>query len=131
MTLRPIAVSTAPAAAGPYSQAIEYGNLLFCSGQIPIDPLTGKMVEGGIQEQAEQVLKNLANLLAGGGSDMNHVLKATVFLADLAHFQEMNAVYAKHFGNHKPARSTIQVAALPLGSLIEIEVIAAVARTAG
>ena len=128
MTLRPIATSMAPAAVGPYSQAIETDGFLFCSGQIPIDPATGTLVSGGITEQAEQVFKNLSGVLIAGGSDLGHVVKSSVFLVDLAHFKEMNEVYTRHFGNHKPARSTIQVAALPMGSLIEVEVVAQVIR---
>jgi 2-iminobutanoate/2-iminopropanoate deaminase len=120
----------APAAVGPYSQAMEFDGLLYTAGQIPVDPATGSLFPGGIVEQTDQVLKNLRNLLLAGGSDMNHVLKASVFLSDLAHFKEMNEVYARHFGNHKPARSTFQVAALPMGALIEIETIAAVIRPA-
>jgi len=131
MTLRPVATSMCPAAVGPYSQAIETNGFLFCSGQIPVDPATGTLVSGGIAEQAEQALKNLSNLLIAGGSDLSHVIKSSVFLVDLAHFKEMNEAYARHFGNHKPARSTIQVAALPLGSLIEIEVVAQVIRPVG
>jgi len=126
MRMRPIVTSTAPQAIGPYSQAIEEGGLLFCSGQIPVNPETGQLVEGGITEQTERTLQNLSNLLTAGGSSLLHVIKTTVFLADLSHFQEMNEVYAKFFENHRPARSTVQVAALPMGALVEIDAVARV-----
>ena len=114
-----------PPAVGPYSPAVSVGNLVFCSGQIPLDPATGKLVPGGIEDQTKQVLKNVTTLLTGLGLTLNRVVKSTIFLADLSHFQTVNALYAEAFAGHKPARSTIQVAALPLGSLVEIEVIVA------
>jgi len=114
----------APKAVGPYSQAILAGELVFCSGQIPLDPATGQLVEGDIAAQTGRVLDNLAAVLAAAGSDLAHVVKTTVFLADLGDFAAMNEAYATRFGEHRPARSTVQVAALPRGARIEIECIA-------
>ena len=114
----------APRAVGPYSQAILAGELVFCSGQIPLDPATGQLVEGDIAAQTGRVLDNLAAVLAAAGSDLAHVVKTTVFLADLGDFTAMNEAYATRFGEHRPARSTVQVAALPRGARIEIECIA-------
>lgn len=123
------AVSTpeAPAAIGPYSQAVRVGDTLFTSGQIPIDPKTGSFVPGGIAEQTTQVLDNLKAVLAQAGLDMAHVVKTTVFLKDMQDFGAMNEVYAKYLAPHgvvPPARSTVQVAALPKDALVEIELIA-------
>ncbi|MCA1612896.1 MAG: RidA family protein [Acidobacteria bacterium] len=109
---------------GPYSQAVVAGGFVFCSGQIGFDPATGEMVAGGVREQAEQVLKNLAAVLEAAGSDLSHVTKTTVFLADMNDFAAMNEVYQRHFKIDFPARSTIQAARLPRGALIEIEAIA-------
>lgn len=114
----------APRAVGPYSQAILAGELVFCSGQIPLDPATGQLVEGDIAAQTGRVLDNLAAVLAAAGSDLAHVAKTTVFLADLGDFAAMNEAYATRFGEHRPARSTVQVAALPRGARIEIECVA-------
>lgn len=114
----------APPAIGPYSHAVRTGGLLFTSGQIPLSPVTGHLVEGGIEAQAEQVFQNLAAVLSAAGLDFSSVVKATVFLADLADFSAVNAIYAKHFPNNPPARSCVQVAALPAGAGIEIELIA-------
>jgi len=108
---------------GPYSQAIRWGNLVFCSGQLGLDPASGKLVEG-VEAQARQALTNIGALLKAAGADLNHVMKATVFLTDLANFSAVNAIYAEFMSENRPARSTIQVAALPLGGLVEIEVIA-------
>lgn len=122
-----IATTDAPAAIGPYSQAIRAGETLFCSGQIPIDPATGELVAGGIKEQTAQVLKNVQAVLAAAGLSPEHVVKTTVFLKDLGDFAVMNELYAGVFaaaGNVPPARSTVQVAALPKGSLVEIECLA-------
>jgi len=124
-----LAISTpdAPAAIGPYSQAVRSGDTLFTSGQIPIDPATGELVPGDITAQTTQVCKNLAAVLAATGLDFSHVLKTTVFLKSMADFAAMNAVYATYFapdGAVPPARSTIQVAALPKDALVEIECIA-------
>jgi 2-iminobutanoate/2-iminopropanoate deaminase len=117
----------APAAIGPYSQAVMSGGFLFCSGQIPLDPETGKLVEGGIEAQTERVLMNLEAVLAAGGATLAAVVKTTVFLADLADFPAMNAVYGRYFPEDPPARATVQAARLPAGARVEIE---AVARTA-
>lgn len=114
----------APKAAGPYSQAIVAGDLVFCAGQIPLDPSTGKLVEGDIAVQTARVLDNLAAVLAAAGSDLAHVVKTTVFLADIDDFTAMNDAYALRFGDHRPARSTFAVAALPRGARLEIECIA-------
>jgi reactive intermediate/imine deaminase len=119
-----IASEAAPKAIGPYSQAIRHGGLVFCSGQIPLDPQTMTVVAGGIEAQTTQVLKSLAAVLAAAGSDLSKVVKTTVFLQDLEHFAAMNAIYAQAFGGHAPARSTVQVARLPLDVLVEIECIA-------
>jgi len=113
----------APAAIGPYSQAISTGTLLFVSGQIPLDPKTGILVEGGIEERTEQILKNIQAIAEQAGTDMSQVIKTTVFLTDLGVFQQFNTVYSRFFGSCPPARSTVQVAALPLNSDIEIEAI--------
>lgn len=115
--------SNAPAALGPYSQALVEGNLVFCSGQIPLDPATGEMAHG-IENQTRQVLKNLTAVLAENGMTLANVIKTTVFLADLGDFGAMNQVYAQYFTQPYPARSCVQVAAIPKGSLVEIECIA-------
>ncbi|MCU0865241.1 MAG: RidA family protein [Planctomycetes bacterium] len=115
----------APAAIGPYSQAIKAGNLLFCSGQIALDPKTMNMVGSNAAEQAEQVLKNLAAVLTAGGASMAHVVRTTIFLASMADFAAVNEVYGRHFGSHKPARATVAVKELPKGGLVEIDCIAA------
>jgi len=115
----------APAAIGPYSQAIRSGKLLFISGQTSVDPATGKVVPGGPAAEAEQCLKNLRAILQAAGMDMRHVVKATVFLTDMAHFASVNEVYVKAFSAPFPARSCVAVRALPLGCLVEIEAIAA------
>jgi 2-iminobutanoate/2-iminopropanoate deaminase len=116
----------APQAIGPYSQAIKAGGFLFASGQIPIDPLTGQFVAGGIAEQTEQVLKNLSAVLQAGGSSLDRVVKTTVFLADMDEFALMNEVYGKYFGAGLPARATVQAARLPRDARVEIEAIAVV-----
>lgn len=114
----------APEAVGPYSHAVWVGHLLFCSGQIPLDPATKALVPGGIREQTERVLANIEAVLDGQELTLRHVVKTTIFLTDLSDFQVVNGIYAQAFGRHKPARSTVQVAALPLNARIEIEVIA-------
>ena len=114
----------APRTIGPYSQAVRSGGLLFCSGQIPINPASGAIETADIEGQARQVFSNIRAVLAAQGIDLNHVVKATVFLQDIADFPKVNALYEAAFAGHKPARSTVQVAKLPLGALIEIEVIA-------
>jgi 2-iminobutanoate/2-iminopropanoate deaminase len=116
----------APKAVGPYSQAILTGNLVFTSGQIAIDPGSGKLIEGGIQEQARQVMANLRAVLKAAGTDLARVIKATVFLHDINNFAEFNEVYGEYFPSNPPARSAFQVAALPLGAMVEIEMIASV-----
>ena len=119
-----IATDGAPKAIGPYCQAIEHEGMVFCSGQIPLDPQSMKVVPGEIEAQTEQVLKNLGAVLKAAGSDLSKVVKTTVFLQDLEHFTKMNAVYERAFASHTPARSTVQVARLPLDVLVEIECIA-------
>jgi len=120
-----VATKHAPAPIGPYSQGVIAGGLLFVSGQIPIDPATDKLVEGDIKVQTEQVVKNILAVLKEAKMGPENVVKASVFLADLADFPQMNEVYGKYFGKEPPARSTIQAAALPKGARIEIDVIAA------
>lgn len=114
----------APSAIGPYSPGVKLGNMLYMSGQLGLDPATGKLPEG-VEAQAEQSLTNIENLLAEAGASMANVVKTTVFLADIADFARVNEVYAKHFEAPFPARSAVQVAAIPAGGLVEIEVIAA------
>lgn len=114
----------APAAIGPYSQAIDTGALIYTSGQIPIDPSTGQVVSGGIKEQTAQVLENLKNVLEAAGSSMEKVIKTTVFMKDLSDFSAMNEVYAKYFSEPYPARSCVEVNRLPKDILIEIEAVA-------
>ena len=121
--MKVISTSLAPAAIGPYSQAIVTGNLIFTSGQIPVDPATGNVVEGGITEQAEQIMKNLSEVLKAAGTGFNNAVKTTCFLADIADFAAFNEVYAKYFTS-KPARSCVAVKDLPKGVLAEVEVIA-------
>ena len=119
-----IASSEAPAAIGPYSQAIAVGNTLYCAGQIPLDPASGELVPGGVSEQTKRVLENVGGVLKANGMDYANVVKATVFMTDLSKFSEMNTVYGHYFHPPFPARSTVQVAALPKGAQVEIEVIA-------
>jgi 2-iminobutanoate/2-iminopropanoate deaminase len=121
---RPIHSDSAPKAVGPYSQAIASGGFVFSSGQIPLDPETGKLVEGGIEAQTRRVMDNLAAVLGVAGSSLDRVVKTTIYLTNLADFSAVNAVYAGYFSAAPPARSTVQVAALPLGAAIEIDVIA-------
>jgi 2-iminobutanoate/2-iminopropanoate deaminase len=122
--LETVHTTRAPAAIGPYSQAIVVGDWVFTSGQIPIAPDTGELVAGGVAEQAERVLLNLAEVLRAAGSSLGLVVKTTVFLADMGDFAAMNEVYSRHFGPHRPARSTIQAAGLPRRCLVEIECVA-------
>ena len=119
-----IETATAPAAIGPYSQGIVAGGFLFTAGQIALDPASGKMVEGGIVEQTTRVLANLREVLANAGATWADVVRSTVYLVDLAEFPTVNEIYGKHLGSARPARSTVQVAALPRGGLIEIDLIA-------
>ncbi len=119
-----ISTERAPAAIGPYSQAIAAGNLIFLSGQLPIDPGTGELIDGDIAAMTRQIFRNIATVLAAAGSTMGKVVKVTVFMADLNDFQAMNAAYAEFFPHDPPARSTVQVARLPRDARIEIEVVA-------
>jgi 2-iminobutanoate/2-iminopropanoate deaminase len=119
-----IETEAAPAAIGPYSQAIVAGGFLFTAGQIALDPASGKIVDGGIVEQTTRVLANLREVLAKSGATWADVVKTTVYMVDLAEFPVVNEIYGKHLGNSRPARSTVQVAALPRGGLIEIDLIA-------
>ena len=123
MTREIIATSAAPAAIGPYSQAVSTGSLVFTAGQIGLNPATGKMTEG-LENQARQVMANLAAILTAAGSSMDQVVKTTIFLQDMADFAAVNAIYGAAFSATPPARSTVQVAGLPLGALVEIEAIA-------
>ena len=122
-----ISTTKAPAAIGPYSQAIKVGNLVYTSGQIPIDPATGSFVEGGIKEQTRQALTNVQAILEAAGLTMANVVKTTVFMADMNDFADMNAVYADYFSEPYPARSAVAVKTLPKGALLEIEVVAEIA----
>jgi 2-iminobutanoate/2-iminopropanoate deaminase len=115
----------APRAVGPYSQGVAAGNLVFLSGQIPLDPSSGKIVEGAIDAQIEQVMKNIQAVLKHCALGFESVIKTTIFVTDLKHFQTVNEIYSRWMGDHKPARSTVQVAGLPLGAQVEIEMIAA------
>ncbi|MCO5266870.1 MAG: RidA family protein [Lentimicrobium sp.] len=115
----------APKAIGPYSQAIEINGMLFISGQVPIDPETGKIVEGGIKEQTEQVMKNIGAILKAAGYDFQDVIKSTCLLSDMANFTDMNEVYGRYYTENPPARAAYGVVRLPLGAMIEIETIAA------
>ena len=119
-----INTKAAPAAIGPYSQAIKVGNLVYTSGQIPINPATGNFVEGGIKEQTRQSLTNVKAILEEVGLTMGNVIKTTVFMADMSDFADMNAVYAEFFSEPFPARSAVAVKTLPKGALVEIEVVA-------
>ena len=121
---RIIKTDKAPGAIGPYSQAVEAGGLLFCSGQIPLDLETGKLVEGGVDAQAEQVLKNIKGLLEGAGYSLNDVVKTTIFARSINDFAIVNEIYGKYFSENFPARSFVEVSGLPRGALVEIEVIA-------
>jgi 2-iminobutanoate/2-iminopropanoate deaminase len=131
-TLREIiATDQAPRAIGPYSQAIRAGNLLFCSGQIPIEPSTGEFVSGGVAEQTEQVMRNLSAVLSAGQSSLKQVVKTTVFLADMDDFTAMNEVYGRFFGENPPARATVQAARLPRDAKVEIEAISVSMHASG
>jgi 2-iminobutanoate/2-iminopropanoate deaminase len=122
--LRIVRSDRAPAALGPYSQAVLVGEWVFCSGQVPIDPVSGEIVSGGAREQTDRALTNLTAVLEEAGSSLARVVKTTVFLTSMSDFAAMNEVYARHFGDHRPARSTVEVAALPKGSKVEIECVA-------
>ena len=122
--LAAVASERAPRAIGPYAQAIRYGELIFCSGQVALDPRSGELVGGGIRAETKQALANLAAVLEAAGSDLAHVTKTTVYLTDLGDFKDMNEVYGDSFGGHTPARATVQVAGLPRGARVEIECVA-------
>ncbi|MCA8949669.1 MAG: RidA family protein [Planctomycetes bacterium] len=124
MTTKPVHTDAAPAAIGPYSQAIAAGNVLYCSGQVALDPKTMDLVGSNAAEQAEQVLKNLAAVLAAAGSGLGHVTKTTVYLTTMDDLAAVNEVYGRHFGDHRPARATIAVKQLPKNALVEIDCIA-------
>lgn len=119
-----IHTSSAPAAVGPYSQAVRAGHFVFTAGQIGLDPATGQIVEGGVEAQAQQIMANLSAVLAAAGSSLDQAVKTTIFLTDMADFAAVNAVYGAAFSASPPARSTVAVLALPKGALVEIEVIA-------
>lgn len=123
-----IKTESAPAAIGPYSQAVRAGNFVFASGQIPIDPKTGEFVEGGVAEQTEQVMRNLSAVLEAAGSGLDRIIKTTVFLADMNDFAAMNEVYGRFFREDPPARATVQAARLPRDARVEIEAIALVEK---
>jgi 2-iminobutanoate/2-iminopropanoate deaminase len=125
--VKEIRTDAAPAPVGPYSQAVVHGGLVYASGQVPIDPATNALVDGDVEAQTEQVLANLGAVLEAAGSSLGRVVRATVYLTDLAAFPRVNAIYARHMsGDPKPARATVQVAALPLGAEVEIDAIAAI-----
>lgn len=126
MNKETISTEKAPKAIGPYEQGIKVGNFVYTAGQIPIDPKTGNLVQGEIAAQTRQVLENLKAVLEAGGSSLERVVKATVFLKNMADFAAMNEVYAEYLGNTKPARSTVAVAELPRGALVEIDLVALV-----
>lgn len=119
-----IQTESAPQAIGPYSQAVEFSGIIYTSGQIPIDIKTGKIVTGDFSARVHQVMRNLSEVLKAAGTDFSKVLKATIYVTDLEKFGELNAIYSEYVGESKPARATIQVAALPLGSDVEIEMVA-------
>ncbi|HRI02926.1 MAG TPA: RidA family protein [Pyrinomonadaceae bacterium] len=123
-----VSTDNAPGAIGPYSQAIKAGGMVFCSGQIPIDPATGNFVSDVVSEQTEQVLKNLSEVLKAAGTSLDDVVKTTVFLADMNDFAEMNEVYSQFFSDNKPARATVQAARLPRDAKVEIDCIAVIGQ---
>ena len=127
MSARTISTDKAPKAIGPYSQGIAASGFLFLSGQVPLDPVTGDLVQGTVREEVTRVMENLKAVLEAAGSGLDRVVRTTVFLTDLKDFAAMNEVYARYFGAHRPARSTVQVAALPKGARVEIDAIAALA----
>ena len=127
MSARTISTDRAPKAIGPYSQGIAASGFLFLSGQVPLDPVTGDLVQGTVREEVTRVMENLKAVLEAAGSGLDRVVRTTVFLTDLKDFAAMNEVYAGYFGAHRPARSTVQVAALPKGARVEIDAIAALA----
>lgn len=128
MSKKIIHTKNAPAAVGPYSQAVGIGNLVYTAGQIPLDPQTGKMIDGDISAQTERALLNLQAVLQAAGSSLDAVIKTTVFLQDMDEFGAMNAVYGRFFNQNPPARSAVEVAALPLGARVEVEAVATVSQ---
>ena len=126
MPSRKISTDNAPSAIGPYSQGLIANGFLFTAGQIPLDPASGKMVDGGIEEQTNRVMQNLQEVLSAAGTTWNDVVKTTVYLHDLSHFPTVNEIYGKWLGDARPARSTVQVTALPRGALVEIDAIAVI-----
>lgn len=124
MAAEVVATDKAPGAIGPYSQAIRLGTLVFTAGQIPLDPATGKLVDGDIKKQTERVMQNLSAVLEAAGTSLDRVVKTTCFLADLNDFADFNEVYGRYFGDNKPARSTVQASRLPAGATVEVECIA-------
>ena len=123
-TLHAVSTDNAPKAIGPYSQAVIADNVVYTAGQVALDPTSGELVGTSVAEQTEQVLKNIAAVLAASGASLGQVVKTTVYLADMADFSAMNDVYARHFGGHRPARSTVQAAGLPKGARVEIDAVA-------
>jgi 2-iminobutanoate/2-iminopropanoate deaminase len=128
MPLKRITTDKAPSAIGPYSQGIIANGFVFTAGQIPLDPVAGKIVEGGIVEQTDRVMENLQEVLRAAGASWSDVVKTTVYLHDLSHFPTVNEVYGKWLGDARPARSTVQVTALPRGALVEIDAVAVVSK---
>ena len=126
--MKTVHTDKAPKAIGPYSQAVVSGNLVFCSGQIPLDPATGEFVSGGIKEQTARIFENLEEVLNAAGATLASVVSVNVFLRDMKDFKEMNDVYSANFGEHKPARATIGVASLPKNALIEISCVATLSK---
>ncbi|KAI9142550.1 Endoribonuclease L-PSP/chorismate mutase-like protein [Paraphysoderma sedebokerense] len=126
MSLKPVQTDKAPAAIGPYSQAVVANGFVFCSGQIPFVPETGELLTGDVKQQTRQVLKNLTSVLVAAGSSLDKVIKTTVFLKDMNDFQKMNEVYAEMFGSSRPARAAVEVARLPKDVQVEIECVALV-----
>jgi len=126
MSLEKVLTSQAPQPIGPYSQAMKFGNLLFCSGQIALDPASGNLAAADVEGQTHQVLQNLKAVLEAGGSSFSKVIKTTIFLKNMNDFPKVNEIYGTHFGSHAPARSTVEVARLPKDVLVEIEAIAAI-----
>ena len=128
MPLKKITTDEAPSAIGPYSQGIIANGFLFTAGQIPLDPVAGKIVEGGIVEQTDRVMRNLQEVLRAAGASWNDVVKTTVYLHDLSNFPTVNEVYGKWLGDARPARSTVQVTALPRGAMVEIDAVAVTSK---
>lgn len=128
MSHSPVSTPNAPAAIGPYSQGVRAGDVLYTAGQIALDPASGKFLDGDITQQTDRVMQNLAAVLAAAGASWKDVVKSTVFLLDLADFSTFNEAYARHLGGARPARSTVQVAALPRGARVEIEIVAHVPK---